>query len=57
MFNNIFYGPENGLSMSSSLSPLLADIFMLDLEKKILKTKFREYKIMARYMDDILVSF
>lgn len=39
-FNNVFYSQTDGLAMGSSLSPLLAEIFMSNLEKSLSGFKF-----------------
>ena len=53
-FNNKIYRQCDGVSMGSPLGPLLADIFLIDLEKKILP-KFKENGVVyyKRYVDDI----
>ena len=36
-FENVYYEQVNGVSMGSSLGPVLANIFMTELEKKVIK--------------------
>ncbi|XP_050513525.1 uncharacterized protein LOC126889333 [Diabrotica virgifera virgifera] len=57
-FNNTTYVQPDGLAMGSPLSPILADIFLNDLESnKIVKNNpFTDYiKFYARYVDDTLI--
>lgn len=56
-FNNNFYTSENSLSMGSSLSPLLADIFMDNFEDTIFNSNnslLKHILYWKRYVDDIL---
>ena len=53
-FNNKIYRQCDGVSMGSPLEPLLADIFLIDLEKKILPIlKENGVVYYKRYVDDI----
>ena len=62
-FKDRFYIQEEGLPMGSSLSPILADIYiyiyiyMNDFEKRLLNcTRYKgNIKLWVRYVDDILV--
>ncbi|KAK5649862.1 hypothetical protein RI129_000891 [Pyrocoelia pectoralis] len=57
LFNNSFYSQSEGLAMGSNLSPILAEIFMNDLEKNyIINNKFFIDHILfwGRYVDDII---
>jgi len=57
-FNNSFYSQVKGLDMGSCLFPLLAEIFMANLEQS-LKLYHSFYKILffRRYVDDIFCIF
>lgn len=53
-FNGKIYQQLDGLAMGSPLSPTLANLFMDDLEKKILDNQsILKPKIWLRYVDDI----
>lgn len=56
-FNNRFYVQEEGLPMGSPLSPVMADIYMNEFEKRIItESKHRDkIKTWLRYVDDILL--
>lgn len=53
---NKMYYQSNGVSMGSSLGPLLVDIFLIDFENKLL-TKLNNNSVVyyKRYVDDIFV--
>ncbi|XP_062703744.1 uncharacterized protein LOC134286184 [Aedes albopictus] len=51
-FRGKFYKQTFGLSMGSKLSPLLANLFMSDLENKALKEKLFP-RVWWRYVDDV----
>jgi hypothetical protein len=54
-FNNKIYTQQDGLSMGSPLSPVLADFFMSYLEAKIsMLPLFKKIIFYHRYVDDIL---
>jgi hypothetical protein len=55
-FNNSFYIQKSGLPMGSPLSPLLADIFLNELENRIFSvSKFRNnVQFWYRYVDDVV---
>lgn len=58
IFNNKLYNQTDGLAMGNPLSPLLADIFMDNLENKISKlNNFKNCLYWFRYVDDILIAF
>ena len=42
MFDNQYYDQIDGVAMGSSLGPILADIFMSDLENKVSKCQMIE---------------
>lgn len=56
-FNNKFYIQKRGLPMGSPMSPLLAEIYMNNMENKIMESKTHNLKIKKwlRYVDDILI--
>jgi hypothetical protein len=51
--NNEFYKQSFGLAMGSSLSPLLADIFMEDFETNIISKQNLKPSVWWRYVDDV----
>jgi hypothetical protein len=53
-FQNKGYRQIDGIGMGSPLGPLLADIFMASLERKV-QDKLDEICLFRRYVDDILV--
>ena len=52
-FNNQYYVQTNGVAMGSPLAPVFADIFMIDLENKLMK-KLKKAGLLCykRYVDD-----
>ena len=56
-FNNKLYKQVDGVSMGSSLGPVLANIIMTELESKIIKPLIDRgiVKFYCRYVDDTLV--
>ena len=52
-FNNKYYEQHNGVAMGSPLAPVIADIFMIHLEKKLMK-KLKKAGVIwyKRYVDD-----
>lgn len=56
-FNNKYYIQNEGLPMGSPLSPIIAEIYMNNLENKIVTEMDKEKKISnwIRYVDDILI--
>lgn len=57
-FNNCFYRQNTGLAMGSNLSPLLAEIFMDNLEKNIKNCEFySDVLFYYRYVDDIILCY
>lgn len=59
-FDNKFYKQEDGLSMGNSLSPLLSEIFLDNMERNyIAKNTIFQNNIIAwyRYVDDIFCIF
>jgi hypothetical protein len=57
-FNDKIYSSKEGLIMGNPLSPLLADIFMNDIEKSIHKHPLsNKFLYWYRYVDDIIACF
>jgi hypothetical protein len=56
-FGNEFYEQNSGLAMGSSLSPILAEIYMQAFEKNVLKKCPKKPILIVRYVDDYLVIF
>ena len=57
IFNNKIYEQKDGVSMGSPLGPVLVNIIMAELEKKVIK-KFVDdgtIKFYGRYVDDALL--
>ena len=56
-FNNELYEQIDGVSMSESLAPVLANIIMAECEKIMVNKLLKEKVIMfnARYVDDTLL--
>ena len=54
MFNDKFYRQTFGLPMGSPLSPILADLFMQDLELVSLNKLSVTSLFYVRYVDDIV---
>ena len=58
MFDNQYYDQKDGVAMGSSLGPILADIFMSDLENKVFDTFDGNLPLLyKRYVDDIFLVF
>lgn len=55
-FNNIIYEQTHGTPMGSPLSPVVADIFLRDLERKALDSLSFCPAFYFRYVDDIAMS-
>ena len=55
-FNGVMYEQKDGVCIESSLSPLLANAIMTDLEEKVIKPLINDNttKFYARYVDDTL---
>ena len=53
-FNNNIYKQKDGVSLGSSFGPILANIIMTELEKKIVKPMIESQllKFHMRYVDD-----
>ena len=52
-FNNEIYKQKDGVAMGSPLGPVLAGIFMVELERKVVPT-IVEVKLWKRYVDDTI---
>ncbi|EFN74754.1 hypothetical protein EAG_01936, partial [Camponotus floridanus] len=55
-FNNKIYEQTHGILMGSPLSPVVADIFLRDLEKKALNLLSYRPAFYFRYVDDVAMS-
>nr|CAH8822876.1 unnamed protein product [Trichobilharzia regenti] len=55
LFDNTFYRQIDGVAMGSPLSPVLADIFMSNLERTKLKHAIDETSSYCRYVDDTFI--
>ena len=53
-FRNQFYEMTNGLAMGSPASPIVANIFMAELEQTAIKTMVSMPKLWLRFVDDVL---
>ena len=58
-FNNCVYVQNKGLAMGSPLSPFLAELFLNNMESKIISkmASFRHIVKWVRYVDDVFVVF
>ena len=56
-FNNIIYKQKDGVSMRSSISPVMANIIMTKLENKVIKPPMNDgtKNFYCRYVDDTLL--
>ncbi|CAF5121111.1 unnamed protein product [Rotaria sp. Silwood1] len=54
-FNNEHYDQINGVAMGSPLAPIIAHLFMSNLEENIDKYKGKKPEIYYRYVDDIFM--
>jgi len=55
-FNKIIYRQTYGFPMGSSLSPIIVDLVLQDLEKKALNSIGLQLPIYYRYVDDIILA-
>jgi len=56
LFNNKIFKQVSGLAMGSCLSPFLSEVFMHNLEEKIVKGTFGKFLgVYRRYVDDIFI--
>jgi len=56
LFDNQIFKQNFGTPMGSSLSPIIADLVMRDLEERSLRTLGFEVPFYARYVDDIVMA-
>ncbi|CAF1001348.1 unnamed protein product [Rotaria sordida] len=56
-FNNEHYDQINGVSMGSPVAPILAHLYMSELEENISNFKGKKPSIFYRYVDDIFMIF
>ena len=56
-FNNVLYEQVNGVSMGSSLGPVLANVLMTEFEKEVVQELVSNGTLpfYIRYVDDTLV--
>ena len=52
-FNGKTYRQVNGVAMGSPLGPVIANIFMVELEKRLIPTMGERISLWFRYVDDI----
>ena len=55
-FGNDIYQQKNGVTMGSSLGPVLAEIFRLNLERVLMPKQVKCLKPWKIYVDDIITS-
>jgi len=55
-FNNKIYKQKFGTPMGSPLSPMIVDIVMQDLEKRVLETFNFNISFYYRYVDDLVMA-
>ena len=53
-FDGNIYVENDGVAMSSPLGPVLANIFMVGLERSVIPTLIDKMKCWTRYVDDTL---
>ena len=53
-FRDVVYLQRDGVAMGSPLGPLLAGIFMVDLERSLVPLLTAELSFWKRYVDDII---
>ena len=53
-FNNDIYTQTDGVAMGSPLGPVLAGIFMVELERTVLPTLKDHMSTWKRYVDDTI---
>ena len=53
-FDGYIYVENDGVAMSLPLGPVLANIFMVELERSVIPTLMDKMKLWTRYVDDTL---
>ena len=58
-YDNMIYQQSDGVSMGSSLAPVLANIILTEFEKVVVMPLMKNgiLKLYCRYVDDLLVLF
>ena len=51
-FNDKIYRQVNGVAMGSPLGPVIANIFMVELERRLIPTMYDKISLWFRYVDD-----
>ena len=54
MFNGQLYLQEDGIAMGSTLGPVIAGIFMVELERNLLPTLSQYMTSLKRYVDETI---
>jgi len=54
-YNNQFYEQTSGVTMGSSISPIIANTFMEYFEKEILRKTFKKPEVWFHYVDNTFI--
>ena len=54
IFNGEIYAQIDGVAMGSPLDPVLANMFMVELEKILIRKLEKEVKLWRRFVDDTI---